>query len=123
MDLSQRILLNFAQTSTETTNDWHEVILIDDGTTPQQVEALLQLFQESQGSEVAHPDHVAVPQRAVYLVPMHYRVVNGRETLSVTCMHDRIRQVRGSGQSGEIPLKEWTYNGHVAVQKQLEAEG
>src|SRR5690348_15424476 len=37
MDLSQRILLNFAQTSTETTNDWHEVILIDDGTTPQQV--------------------------------------------------------------------------------------
>lgn len=120
VDLSHHLLLNFAQTSTETTNDWQEAILIDDATSPQQVDALLQLFQGSQGSEVAHPDHVSVSQRAVYLVPMKYSVVNGRETLSVTCMHDRIRQVRGSGQPGEAFLKEWTYNGHVAVQKQLE---
>ena len=122
VDLSHHILLNFAQTSTETANDWQEAILIDDGTSPQQVDAFLQLFQESQGSEVAHPDHVPVSQRAVYLVPMKYSVVNGRETLSVTCAHDRIRRVRGHDQSDEAFLKEWTYNGHVAVQKQFEPE-
>jgi hypothetical protein len=80
------------------------------------------VFQESQGSEVAHPDHVPVSQRPVYLVPMHYRVVNGRETLSVTCVHDRIRQIRGHGQSDTALLKEWTYNGHIAVQKQFVPE-
>jgi hypothetical protein len=120
VDLSRHLLLNFAQTSTETANDWQEAILIDDGASSQQVDALLQLFQGNQGSEVAHLDHVAGSQRAVYLVPMKYSVVNGRETLSVTCTHDRIRQVRGSGQPAESLLKEWTYNGHVAVQKQLE---
>jgi hypothetical protein len=122
VDLSHRILLNFAQTSTETAQDWHEAILIDDGTAPQQVDALLQLFQKNQGSELAHPDRVPVSQRDVYLVPMKYRVVNGRETLSVTCVHDRIRRVRGEGQSAEAFLKEWTYNGHVAVQKNFEPE-
>jgi hypothetical protein len=119
VDVSRHLLLNFAQTSTETTNDWQEAILIDEGASPQQVDAFLKLFQDSQGSEVAHPDHIASSQRPVYLVPMKYSVVNGRPTLSVTCLHERIRQVRGGGQPAENLLKEWTYNGHVAVQQQL----
>lgn len=122
VDLSHHILLNFAQTSIETANDWQEAILIDDGASPQQVGAFLQLFQGSQGSEVAHPDHIPVSQRPVYLVPMKCSVVNGKETLSVTCVHDRIRQVRGHGQSDATLFKEWTYNGHIAVQKQFAPE-
>jgi len=119
IDLSRRIALNFAQTSDEKTTDWQEVILIDNGASPQQVDALLQLFQDLQGSEGAHPDHVPASQRAIYLVPMTYQMINGQATLCVTSMHDRIRQVRGGGLADQTPLKEWTYNGHVAVQKLL----
>ncbi len=123
VDLSHRILLNFAQTSSEKTNDWQEVILIDEGASPQQVDMLLKHFQKHQGSEVARPDHVPVSERAVYLVPMRYMIINRQamlSELSVTCMHDRIRRVRGGGgPPDQVVLKEWTYNGHVAVQKQL----
>jgi hypothetical protein len=68
IDLSHHTLLHFAQTSHEKAQDWQEAILIDDGASPQQVDALLQLFEKQQGSEVAHLDHIPPFQRAMLLM-------------------------------------------------------
>jgi hypothetical protein len=117
-DVSQRTLLNLAQNSQEKAEDWNEVILIDDGATPDQVQALLQTFERSQGSEIAHPHRLPSTQRPVYLVPMRYTIINGRHTLSVTFSQNRSHFVQGNAS---MPFfKEWTYNGPVAVQQPLE---
>jgi hypothetical protein len=50
---------------------------------------------------------------------MTYQVVNEKAALCVTGVHDRIRHVRGGNPSDQTPLKEWTYNGHIAVQRPL----
>jgi hypothetical protein len=117
IDASYRTLLNLAQTSAEKANDWHEVILIDDKATLDQVKALLEVFENQQGSDLAHPDCVPSGQRAVYLVPMQYRMIEGKETLCVTFAQDRSCLVRGN--ASEPLFKEWIYNGHVAVQQPL----
>jgi len=117
-DVSQRTLLNLAQNSEEKAQDWHEVILIDDRATPDQVQALLQVFERSQGSEIAHPHRLPSAQRPAYLVPMRYTIIEGRPTLSVTFSQNRSRLVQGNAS---MPFfKEWTYNGPVAVQQPLE---
>ncbi len=116
-DVSQRTLLNLAQNSGEKAADWNEVILIDDRATPDQVQALLQVFEGSQGSELAHPHRLPSAQRPVYLVPMHY-IIEGRPTLSVTFSQHRSRLVQGNASTPFF--KEWTYNGPVAVQQPLE---
>ncbi len=117
-DVSHRTFLNLGQNSAEKTNDWHEVILIDDGATPNQVQALLDVFESRQSSEIAHPDRVLSGQRAVYLVPMQYVIAEGKKTLCVAFSQDRSRLVRGN--ASEPFFKEWIYNGHVAVQQSLE---
>lgn len=117
VDVSNRIMLNLAQNSQEHADDWHEVILMDNGATSEQVEVLLKQFQERQGSEVSHPDRHPADTRAVYLVPMRYLVIEGRPTLSVTFSQDRSRLIHGSASTSFF--KEWTYNGHVAIQQQL----
>jgi hypothetical protein len=116
-DLSGRTLLNLAQTSTEKANDWNEVILIDESATPDQVQALLQVFEGNQGSEVAHPHRVPPAQRPVYLVPMQYTII-GRPTLVVTFSPNRSRLFRGS--ASQPFFKEWTYDGPVALVQPLE---
>jgi len=117
IDVSHRTLLNLGQTSAEKANDWHEVILIDGGATPDQVQALLEAFQNRQGSEVAHPDRMPSGQRPVYLVPMQYVTIEGKNTLCVTFAQDRSCLVRGN--ASEPFFKDWIYNGHVAVQQPL----
>jgi hypothetical protein len=118
VDVSQRILLNLAQNSSENAHDWHEVILIDDRARPEQVNALLEVFRERQGSEVAHPHRVPSSPQPVYLVPMQYERVQGQDTLSVTFLRERSRLIQGNTEASFF--KEWTYNGHVAVQDTLE---
>ncbi len=117
VDVAHKIVLHLAQNSHEQADDWHEVILIDQSATPDQVDVLLKLFQERQGSEVSHPDHPPAAPRAVYLVPMRYVVIEGRTTLDVTFSQDRSRLFRGSASTPFF--KEWTYNGHVAIQQPL----
>jgi hypothetical protein len=117
IDVSQRTLLNLGQNSAEKANDWHEVILIDDKATLDQVKALLEVFENRQGSSVAHPDRVPSRQRAVYLVPMQYVMIDGKNTLCATFSQDRSCLVRGN--ESEPLFKEWIYNGHVAVQQPL----
>jgi hypothetical protein len=117
-DVSQRILLNLAQNSEEKAEDWNEVILIDDRATPDQVQTLLQMFERSQGSELAHPHRLPSAQRAVYLVPMRYMTINESPALSVTFSQNRGRLVQGNASTPFF--KEWTYNGPVAVQQPLE---
>jgi hypothetical protein len=120
-DVSQRTLLNLAQNSEEQAEDWHEVILIDDRATPDQVQALLQVFERSQGSESAHPHRLPSAQRPVYLVPMRYMIIDEHHTLSVTFSQNRSRLIQGDAS---MPFfKEWTYNGPVSVQQPLEQRG
>ncbi|HZU70553.1 MAG TPA: DUF1326 domain-containing protein [Ktedonobacteraceae bacterium] len=118
IDVSQRTLLNLAQTASENSADWHETILIDDGATPEQVNALLATFQQRQGSEVAHTNRLPATERPVYLVPMRYTTAEGRNILSVTFSPERSRLMQGDRSTPFF--KEWTYNGHVAVQQPLE---
>jgi len=118
IDVSHRTLLNLAQTSTEQASDWHETILIDDKATLDQVQALLQVFEGQQGSDIVHPDRVPSDQRAVYLLPIQYRIIEGKGTLEVAFSQDHSCLVRGNASEGFF--KEWIYNGHVAVQQSLE---
>jgi hypothetical protein len=118
IDVSQRTLLNLGQNSAEKANNWHETILIDDKATLDQVRALLETFQDRQGSEVAHPDRVPSSQRAVYLVPMQYMMIGGKNTLCATFSQDRSCLVREN--EAEPFFKEWIYNDHVAIQESLE---
>ena len=92
--------------------------MIDDRATPDQVEALLQMFERSQGSELAHPHRPPSAQRAVYLVPMRYMIIDGSPALSVTFSQYGSRLFRGN--ASKPFFKEWTYNGPVAVQQSLE---
>jgi Protein of unknown function (DUF1326) len=112
VDVGQRIYLNLAQTTDEQAHDWREVILMDDGATPDQVRVLLDLFAERQGSDLNHPQARPTQARAVYLVPMRYRMIQGRPTLSVTFSPQRSRLVHGSAPA---PIQPWTFNGRVAV--------
>jgi Protein of unknown function (DUF1326) len=117
-DMSQRILLNLAQNAEEQAQDWHEVILIDDCATPDQVQALLQVFGGSQGSEISHPHRLPSDRRPAYLVPMRYTIIDGHPTLSATFSQHRSRLVQANAS---VPFfKEWTYNGPVVVQQPLE---
>jgi len=116
-DLTGRTLLNLALTSAEKATDWNEVILIDDQATPDQVGALLQVFEGNQGSEVAHPHRVPTASRPVYLVPMQY-TITGRPTLVATFQPNRSRLVRGN--PSQPFFKEWTYDGPVALVQPLE---
>lgn len=121
VDVSHRLLFNLAQTSSEKADDWHEVILIDEEATPEQVNVLLKAFAASQGSRIADPHHPPVAERSVYLVPIHYFALEGRHILSVTFSEDRSQQVRGDRQTPFF--KEWTYNGHVVIREPLEQWG
>ena len=112
VDVGQRIYLNLAQISDEQAQDWHEVILIDDGATPEQVRVLLELFEERQGSDLTHPEGRPRQARAVYLVPMRYRVIQGQPALCATFSAQRSRLVQGSDSA---PIQPWTFNGRVAV--------
>lgn len=116
VDVSRRLLLSLAQNRNEHDTNWHEVILIDDAATPEQITMLLDLFERRQGSEVTHPDRVPSIQRAVYSVPMHVHNVQGRDALSVTFSKERSRLVRGNTSF----FQEWSYNGHIAAQEPLE---
>lgn len=118
IDVSHRTLLNLAQTSAEKASDWREVILIDDRATLDQVQALLEVFEDRQGSDVVHPDRISSSQRAVYLVPMQYMMIEGKGTLKVAFLQERSCSVRGN--ASESGLREWIYNGHVAIQQPLE---
>ena len=120
VDVSQRTLLHFAQTVNEADNTWHEAILIDDKASPQQVQALLAFFEKQRGSDLAHPNRPSAQKCVVYLVPMHYRQVDGHPTLSVTLSQDRLHPVNGSMSLADAYLSTWTYNGHVAVQQHLD---
>ena len=116
VDVGQCIFLNLAQTSDEQAHDWREVILIDDRSTPDQVRVLLDLFAARQGSDVAHPQGRPTQARAIYLVPMRYRVIQGRPTLCVTFSSQRSRLVQGPTSA---PIQAWTFNGRVAVRGQV----
>jgi hypothetical protein len=116
VDVSGRTFLNLAQTSSETAQDWREVILLDEDATPEQVRVLLELFQEHQGSVVTHPQDHPSQTRPAYLVPMRYRVIRGQSLLAVTFSPDRSRLVQGQAP---VPIPSWTFNGRVAVRGQL----
>lgn len=77
VDVAKCLYLNLAQTSSEASGDWREVILIDESATPDQVRVLLDLFGERQGSHVTHPQDRSAQARAAYLVPMRYRMIQG----------------------------------------------
>jgi hypothetical protein len=115
VDVSGRTLLHLAQTAHEQSEDWHEVILIDQDATPEQADVLQHFFQERQGSEVSHLHRHPASPRPVYLVPMRYTVIEGRATLAVTFSQDR-SNILGSASSPFF--KEWTYDDHVAIQPQ-----
>jgi hypothetical protein len=117
VDVSARTFLNLAQTSNEASRDWHEVILIDDGAPADQVRVLLDLFQEHQGSAVAHPQDHPSQARPAYLVPMRYQVIRGQSILAVTFSPDRSRLVQGQAPAS---IQVWTFNGRVAVRGQLD---
>ena len=117
VDVSQRIFLNLGQTAHERAHDWREVVLIDDGATPDQVRVLLALFQDRQGSDIAQPQHQPAQARAVYLVPMRYRVIQQHPTLCVTFSPDRSRLVHGTAAA---PIQDWTFNGQMAVRDLLD---
>ena len=112
VDVGQRIYVNLAQTSDEQAHDWHEVILIDDGATSEQVRVLLELFEERQGSDLTHPEGRPRQARAVYFVPMRFSVIQGRPILCATFSAQRSRLVHGSDSA---PIQPWTFNGRVAV--------
>ena len=116
VDVAQRIFLNLAQTSNEVSRDWRETILIDDGASPDHVRVLLDLFQERQGSNVTHPENRPAQARAVYLVPMRYRMIQGSPILAVTFSQDRSRLVQGQSPA---PIQPWTFNGQVQVRGKL----
>ena len=118
VDISQRLLLNLAQTSSEHDTDWHDVILIDDGATPEQVQALLQQFDAHQGSRIADTYQVPDTQRPVYLAPMHYVAIEGRHMLMATFSPERSQLLRGEHQTSFF--QPWTYNGHIAVREPIE---
>jgi len=116
VDVGGRIVLNLAQTTDEQARDWREVILIDEGATPDQVRVLVELFRDRQGSVVTHPQDRPTQARAVYLVPMRYRVIQGRPILAVTHSPERSRLAQGAAPT---PIQPWTFNGQVALQGQL----
>ncbi len=116
VDVTRRIFLNLAQTPNETSRDWREVILIDDGATPDQVRVLLDLFQERQGSNVTHPQDKPAQPRPVYLIPMRYRMIQGCPILAATFSQERSRLVQGQPS---LPIQAWTFNGQVAVRGTL----
>ncbi|GHO48950.1 hypothetical protein KSX_71130 [Ktedonospora formicarum] len=60
---------------------------------------MLDLFESRQGSEVAHPERAPFTPRVVYLVPMHMRKIQGRDTLSVTFSRERSRVAQGNVHS------------------------
>src|ERR1051326_3705575 len=116
VDVSGRTFLNLAQTTNENSNDWREIILIDDQATPDQVRVLLDLFGERQGSAVTHPQDQPQQARMACLVPMRYRELYGQSILAVMLSPERCLIALGTGAA---PMPNWTFNGRVAVRGQL----
>lgn len=111
VDVAGRIMVQLAVTTTEKSEDWQELLLIDELATQKQVEVLLEAVQLRQKTMQG----AAQAPLPVYLAPMHYLMVEQRPMFCACASPDRLHYVRKQQATMQRPLPVWTYNGRVAV--------
>ena len=111
VDLAGRTLLQLAMTSDEESEDWQELVLLDEHATQKQVDVLLHTLQGQQQDKEQLPP--------VFQGPIHYLLVEQRPTLCVHIVPQRLRSVLAKVPL-QLPLQTWSYNGHVALLEQLD---
>lgn len=112
--LSGQVILALAQPEREDTQEgWHEVLLVGDDASPEQIQTLLALFEadlESMPAEIEAPPQV---KRPVYQASLQYQVTEEGPHLCATFSPEQANLVR----EGTSPCKAraWTYDGPMAL--------
>jgi hypothetical protein len=120
VDVSGRTIVQLAVTTTEKSEDWQELLLIDEQATQRQVEILLEAAQQRRSMQNITAQEGGQATLAVYLAPMHYLLVEQRPTLCASVSPDRLHYVRKQQVTMQRPLPTWTYNGHVALLERID---
>ncbi len=115
-DVAQCLLVSLAQPLQERSqNDWQEVILVDQKVSPEQVQMLLELFEDRLDSLPAEVKPLPTRKKAVYRTRMEYLEGAEEVTLHIAFVPDS-RMLLRAGDSGPLP-RAWTYDGPMALRE------
>ena len=123
VDVSQHLILSLAQPVREgTTDEWQEVMLVDQRATPEQIDALLAVCEERLASIPAEVKSYAHVQRAVYQAPMSYDHGAEGPVLHVAFAQEQAKLIRKGASPAQNTFRAWTYDGPMALRGSIDLD-
>jgi hypothetical protein len=123
VDVSQHLILSLAQPVREGgTDEWQEVILVDQQATPAQIDALLAVCEDRLESIPAEVTSYVRRQRDVYQMAINYTHGTEGPILQVTFVKDQATLVREGANPAQIAFQAWVYDGPMALREILDLD-
>jgi hypothetical protein len=121
IQVAQRLMLSLAQPAHEgATDEWQEVILVDQEATPAQIGALLAACEGHLQSMPAEVKSYLPARRAVYQVPMSYGHGAEGPVLRVVFVREQAKLIRQGASSTQKTFRAWSYDGPMALRGRLD---
>lgn len=121
VDVSQHLVLSLAQPLREgATDEWQEVMLVDQWATPAQIDALLAVCEERLESIPAEVKTYTRTRRAVYQAPMSYEHGAEGPVLHVSFVQEQAKLIRAGASPAQITFRAWTYDGPIALRGSID---
>ena len=121
VDVSQHLVLSLAQPVREgATDEWQEVMLVDQRATSEQIDALLAACEERLASIPAEVKSYARAQQAVYQVPMSYEYGAEGPVLHVAFVQEQAELIREGANPAQNTFRAWTYDGPMALRGSID---
>lgn len=120
-DLAHLILLSVALPGEENAASiWEEILLVDQRATPAQIDALLDLFDDSLESMPAEIETRPQTRRAVYRVSIVYIPDDQRPLLRVSATDEQMVLLRAAEDEPIARSHHWIYDGPMAPRGDLD---
>jgi hypothetical protein len=123
VNVSQHLILSLAQPAHEgATDEWQEVMLVDQQATPAQIDALLAVCEDRLESIPAEVKTYSRTQRAVYQTPMSYAYSAEGPVLHVAFVQEQATLIRKGARPAQNTFEAWTYDGPMALRGSVDLE-
>jgi hypothetical protein len=119
VDLAGLMILSLALPGVGEGRDWHEVILMPESATLEQVASLLALFKNELESIPAEVEASPVVQKPIYAVPMEYIGGGSKPFVHVTFAPEHATLLR-AGAPDDWQPREWIYDGPLALRQRFD---
>lgn len=121
--VSQHLVLSLAQPIYEgATDEWQEVILVDQQATLAQIDVLLAVCEEHLESIPAEVKTYSRTQRAVYQAPMSYAHSAEGPVLHVAFVQEQAKLIRKGANPALNVFRAWTYDGPMALRGNIDLD-